>query len=315
MRVDGQADGPGAFEHAYLRFSVGNVGTITSAKLRLYVTNGSSGPNELRFVSSNTWTETGITWNNKPATGALVATIGSIGSNTWLEIDITSVVQPNTTISLAIVPGTTDGLDFDPRNAVEQPAADRDRRERRHHRHRRHHGGAGTTGTAGTTGSAGTTGTGGARPSTDPNLKIAFVGDTADGTNWRNVLSLALAEGAAAVVTAGDMTYDSDPAGWWSATETVVGQSYPVFLARGNHDDDSWSGFLGEAANHLSVANRTAGPHNAAYKTIYRGLDIVTIQKGDSATTVNNLFGTDNHIWKVCNWHQNHGQAAGRRQG
>jgi predicted phosphodiesterase len=165
-------------------------------------------------------------------------------------------------------------------------------------------GGSGGTGGA-TGGSGGATGGSGGATSTDPNLKIAFVGDTADGTNWRNVLSLALAEGASAVVTAGDMTYDSDPNGWWSATEAIVGQSYPVFLARGNHDDDSWSGFLGEAANHLSVANRTAGPHNAAYKTIYRGLDIVTIQKGDTATTINNLFGSDNHIWKVCNWHQN----------
>src|SRR5262245_31235219 len=44
--------------------------------------------------------------------------------------------------------------------------------------------------------------------STDANLKVAFVGDTADGTNWKNVLQLAKDEGAAAVVTAGDMTYD-----------------------------------------------------------------------------------------------------------
>ena len=310
LLVDGN-DG-GAVMHTYLRFAIGNVGAITSAKLRLRVTNSSSGPNEIRRVSDNSWSETGITWNNKPATGALVASIGSVSSGTWLEVDITSIAQRNSTISLAIIPGTTDGLDMSSRNASSnQPQIVIDAAGST--------GAAGTTGAAGSTGAAGTTGAAGstgaagttgaagsgARPSTDANLKVAFVGDTADGSNWRNVLSLAMAEGAAAVVIAGDMTYDSDPNGWWSATETVVGQSYPVFLARGNHDDSSWSGFLSEAANHMSVANRTAGPHDAAYKTVFRGLDMVAIRKGDTNTTVNNLFGSDNHIWKVCSWHQN----------
>jgi hypothetical protein len=140
---------------------------------------------------------------------------------------------------------------------------------------------------------------------TDANLKVAFAGDTGDGSNWASVLTLAKNEGAAAVVTVGDMTYDSAPSGWWSKTESVLGQSFPVFLARGNHDDTSWSGFLSEASNHLGGASRTAGPHNAAYKTVFRGLTLVTIKKGDTASTVNNLVGSDNHIWRVCNWHQN----------
>ena len=101
------------------------------------------------------------------------------------------------------------------------------------------------------------------------------------------------------------MTYDADPAGWWTATEGKVGTPFPVFLARGNHDDSSWSGFLTKAANHLGGATRTSGPHNAAYKTVYRGLTLIAIKKGDTATTINNLVGSDNHIWRVCNWHQN----------
>src|SRR5262245_47837316 len=77
---------------------------------------------------------------------------------------------------------------------------------------------------------------------TTANLKIAFIGDTASGSNLKAVLNLAKNEGAAAVVTAGDMTYNANPGQWWTATESVVGQSFPVFLARGNHDDSSWSG-------------------------------------------------------------------------
>jgi Calcineurin-like phosphoesterase len=141
--------------------------------------------------------------------------------------------------------------------------------------------------------------------STDANLKVAFIGDTADGANYKAVLDLIKREGAVAISTEGDMTYDSDPSGWWSATESKVGTSFPVFLARGNHDDSSWSGFLSKAANHLGGATRTNGPHNAAYKTVYRGLTLINIKKGDTATTVNNLVGSDNHIWRVCNWHQN----------
>jgi hypothetical protein len=281
----------GAIYHAYVRFSIGNVGTINSATLRLFFTNGSPGPYTVRRVSNTSWSETGITWNNKPAAdGVVVATLNSVTGNAWRDIDITSIAAPNTTITLAILPGSNDGIDFNSRTAgSNQPQVVID-----------------AGGTGGSGGSGGTGGTGGSTgPSTDPNLKIAFVGDTADGTNWGNVLNLALAEGAHAVVVAGDMTYDADPAGWWSRTESVVGQSYPVFLARGNHDDTSWSGFLTEANNHLGGATRVAGPHNAAYKTIFRGLNMVAIRKGDTSTTVNNLFGSDSHVWKVCYWHQN----------
>jgi predicted phosphodiesterase len=286
----------GSVLQGFVRFTIGNVGTIASATLRVFVTDGSGGPITVQKVSNNSWGETTINWSNKPAAdGPVVATLGATASSSWVDIDITSVAQPNSTISLAFLPGTSDSFTFSSREAATNPPQviidD---------------GVGGTGGTGGGTGgSGGTGGTGGGGPSTDPNLKIAFVGDTADGSSYAAVISLALAEGAQAIVTAGDMTYDSDPNGWWATTEAGVGQSYPVFLARGNHDDTSWTGFLPEAANHLGGATRIAGPHDAAYKTIFRGLDIVTIRKGDAATTITNLFGSDSHVWKVCNWHQN----------
>ena len=142
--------------------------------------------------------------------------------------------------------------------------------------------------------------------STDANLKIAFTGDTADGSNWDKVAKLAKSEGAQAIMVAGDMTYTDNPESWWSKTETSLSsQTFPVFLARGNHDDGTWSRFLPEAATHLGGAVRTAGPHNAAYKTVFKGLTLVNIRKGDSNTTVNNLFSGDTATWKVCGWHQN----------
>ncbi|MDX2019667.1 MAG: DNRLRE domain-containing protein [Deltaproteobacteria bacterium] len=278
--VQNDGDDAGIVFHGYLRFAVGNVGAISNVKLRFYVTNASAGPYYVRRVANNTWTESGITWNNKPAPDATnIATITSASANTWKEVDITSLVTaPNATYSLAIIPGTTDGMDFSSRNATSnQPQI--------------------VITSAGT----GTT----TPVPAQANTKIAFVGDTADGANWTGVLNLVLAEGAQAVVVAGDMTYDADPNGWWSATEGKVGQTYPVFLARGNHDDSSWSGFLPEASNHLGGATRIAGAHDANYLTVFKGVSLVAIKKGDTAARVNDRFSGRAEISKICYWHQN----------
>jgi hypothetical protein len=167
----------------------------------------------------------------------------------------------------------------------------------------------GTAGVGGAIGAGGTSGVGGSGGSnaisTDPNLKVAFIGDTSSGTNYQNVLNLIKNEQAAAVVVEGDMSYSDDPDAWWTATEAVLGTSFPVFISRGNHDDISWSGYLPKAAAHLGGATRVAGAHDANYKTIWRGLVIATIREGDSAPGITQLLQGENHVWKICQWHQN----------
>ena len=108
-----------------------------------------------------------------------------------------------------------------------------------------------------TGGTAGTTGI-----TTDPNLKVAFIGDTNTGTNFRSVLGLIRNEHAAAVVVQGDMSYSGSPETWWSDVESVLGTTFPVFISRGNHDDSSWSGYLPKAAQHLGGAVREPGAHH-----------------------------------------------------
>jgi hypothetical protein len=136
-------------------------------------------------------------------------------------------------------------------------------------------------------------------------LKVAFVGDTSTGTNWQNVVTLIKNEGAHAVVVAGDMSYSDNPAAWWSTTEGVLGASFPVFLSRGNHDDNTWAAYQTKAVNHLDNAVRVAGAHDANYKTTWRGLVIATIKKGDTDANITPFFTGDDHIWKICSWHQN----------
>jgi hypothetical protein len=45
-------------------------------------------------VPTTTWTEAGITWNNKPAAGALLATATIVNTtSTWYEWDVTAYVR------------------------------------------------------------------------------------------------------------------------------------------------------------------------------------------------------------------------------
>jgi hypothetical protein len=140
---------------------------------------------------------------------------------------------------------------------------------------------------------------------TDPNLKIAFVGDTGTNENYVAVLRLVEKERAQALVVEGDMSYEANADAWWDATESVLGRSFPVFVARGNHDDSSWQEHLARAARHLDGAVRTPGAHDANYGTVFRGLVIATIRKGDTPANLLPFLENDDHIWKICSWHQN----------
>ena len=67
--------------------------TITSAKLHLYAENGNAGMNlGLYEVADDTWTETGLTWNNQPGSGGLLSTHGAVAGASWLTMDVTASV-------------------------------------------------------------------------------------------------------------------------------------------------------------------------------------------------------------------------------
>ena len=84
---------------SYLRFSLSAVsGTVTSAKLRLHGSRPSAGPatDSAFAVSSNSWTETGITWNNRPPLGAAQGRGLVIGAPTFANYyvwDVTPFVK------------------------------------------------------------------------------------------------------------------------------------------------------------------------------------------------------------------------------
>jgi len=113
----------GTYEyHPYFQFTVtGLSGAPTSAKLRLFVTDGgTSGGNW--FAPLPVWTEAGITWNNAPPlTGNPFATVGAVPINQWVDIDVTNQVTGNGTFTFAATNPTTDMVTFASRESANPP--------------------------------------------------------------------------------------------------------------------------------------------------------------------------------------------------
>jgi hypothetical protein len=76
-------------------------GTVSRATLRLFATSSHSGFN-VRSVTNNTWVETGLTYNNAPAPGAVVGTSGQFATNTWISINVTPYIMGAGTWSIAL---------------------------------------------------------------------------------------------------------------------------------------------------------------------------------------------------------------------
>ena len=106
----------------FLRFTVSGVTEpILSAKLRLRTISGNSGSNNggtFKSVSSNSWSETGTTWNNQPAIdGATLGSIGSVVASTWYEVNVTAFVTGNGTFSFGATSASTDGAYYSARES------------------------------------------------------------------------------------------------------------------------------------------------------------------------------------------------------
>ena len=110
LRADGGGD-PDV--DSYLRFTVSGVlGPIQSAKLRLYAYSPTAdGP--AVFTTATTWSESTITWSNRPATtSGATDDKGAIATNSWVEYDVSPFVTGNGTYSFRLATTSSDGVDF-----------------------------------------------------------------------------------------------------------------------------------------------------------------------------------------------------------
>ena len=83
---------------AFLKFDLSAGYSISGAKLRLFGGLTDTAASQISLgvydVTSENWTESAITWDNKPATGASVATATIAGTTAkWYEIDLTNYIK------------------------------------------------------------------------------------------------------------------------------------------------------------------------------------------------------------------------------
>jgi chitodextrinase len=114
--------GTDANRETYLRFDVSGLpGTVHSARLRLYSTNGSIDGPSVR-TTTNDWVETALTWSNRPAPiGPVTDDRVAVPLNAYVEWDVTSSVQGDGTVSFVLSQPGADSSDFASREASANP--------------------------------------------------------------------------------------------------------------------------------------------------------------------------------------------------
>jgi hypothetical protein len=99
------AVGGSSQRQSFIRFTVGGLSAdaiIQAVKLRLVVTNDTTGKTLFSRISNNSWPET-ITWDTKPAIdGPQVSQLGPVAVGQVVELDLTAAVRGPGTYSFAI---------------------------------------------------------------------------------------------------------------------------------------------------------------------------------------------------------------------
>jgi hypothetical protein len=117
FRVDGSP-----IVRSYLRFAVqGLNGTVTRATLRIFANSAASSGCVANIVGDNTWTETGLNYNNAPPLGSALGSSGSFGAGVWITMDVTTYITGNGTFNIALTtPGGT-AISLSSRESLNDP--------------------------------------------------------------------------------------------------------------------------------------------------------------------------------------------------
>jgi len=115
-------DSSGSRQHSYLLFDLSSLsGSVQSARLRLYCTDSGASGGSLHAVATG-WTESGLTWNNRPSLpAASLGSLGAVSTSTWYEVDVTAAVQGPGPVALAIAGGTSNTVLYSSRQGAHPP--------------------------------------------------------------------------------------------------------------------------------------------------------------------------------------------------
>jgi hypothetical protein len=110
-------------EATYLKFDLSAYAgrTLESATLQLRSAgSGSTGTQNVKLVATDTWTETGITYSNRPTPGTALGTLGPTTTNTNYTVPLTAssvAGELGGQLSLALDSSSSDGLDLNSKEA------------------------------------------------------------------------------------------------------------------------------------------------------------------------------------------------------
>jgi hypothetical protein len=106
---------------SYLKFTLSGVlGTVTSARLALFVLNGSPDGGTV-YTTSNSWDEGSITWNNAPPLGSPIGSAGRVTEGQWVTVDLAGAVTGNGTYSFALKSGSSNSAFYSSREGGRSP--------------------------------------------------------------------------------------------------------------------------------------------------------------------------------------------------
>ena len=116
-----RADTSPATLQSYVRFDVPVLaGTIKRAVVRLYVVDETLDAPALHDTSAS-WSETTLTWNNRPAVTTKRADAGHVLPGTWVEYDVTARVTGQGAYGFALVATSADGVQYASRTTANAP--------------------------------------------------------------------------------------------------------------------------------------------------------------------------------------------------
>ncbi|MEO6654122.1 MAG: DNRLRE domain-containing protein, partial [Ilumatobacteraceae bacterium] len=119
-----QNHGAGYRYQSYVQFDLGALNVpVLSATLRLFVVDRTSDLPTVELLAPATWTETDITWANRPTdtVGAAVTLPGKASIDSWIEYDVTALVPASGVFSMVLRPNSRDGVDFGSRTSSAPP--------------------------------------------------------------------------------------------------------------------------------------------------------------------------------------------------
>ena len=104
-----EAAGVGKQIDSYLKFTVSGVGTVTSAKLKVYSDSVTMGVDVYQSASTS-WSEGTLIWDNAPGSTGSSLDYQSCSSDVWIEFDVTSAVTGDGTYSFVLKGDVNDSV-------------------------------------------------------------------------------------------------------------------------------------------------------------------------------------------------------------